>query len=300
MSLDIGDNFKYLGKKFLDERQSQKQLSDIKSLDESMVPEGFLIFCEEDKKNYQFSSHHTPDHRLGRFRELAASSNDDNKIDKSSISTELEDDDTKVVSTGLLKRLLEGGSITPQSLSLSIWGGGTFEVGTHNIFNLEWTVKKDGINITPDVQLINGQPATSPLEVTASSDTDETITYTLSVDYEDTKGKTATTSAKFVYPSYYGAVSASGDINEQQIKTLTKRVVDSRSGTLPFNLNHQRSLIAYPKSFGQAVDIKDSNLIDYVASGDLVCTEQVINGVDYYVYTLASPTRISTLKFTIS
>ncbi len=52
MSLNIGDNFKYLGKKFLDDRQSFNTLAELMAC--TAVPEGFIAYCVEDKKRYEF------------------------------------------------------------------------------------------------------------------------------------------------------------------------------------------------------------------------------------------------------
>ena len=52
MSINIGDNFKYLGKKFLDSRQSFKTLDELLACTD--VPEGFISYCEENKTRYEF------------------------------------------------------------------------------------------------------------------------------------------------------------------------------------------------------------------------------------------------------
>lgn len=52
MALNIGDNFKYLGKKFLDDRQSFNTLTELKAC--TAVPEGFIAYCVEEKKRYEF------------------------------------------------------------------------------------------------------------------------------------------------------------------------------------------------------------------------------------------------------
>ena len=52
MSLNIGDNFKYLGKKFLDERESFNTLEEVNACND--VPEGFITYCKEDKKRYEY------------------------------------------------------------------------------------------------------------------------------------------------------------------------------------------------------------------------------------------------------
>ena len=48
MSLNIGDNFKYLGKKFLDDRESFNTLEEMNACND--VPEGFITYCKENKK----------------------------------------------------------------------------------------------------------------------------------------------------------------------------------------------------------------------------------------------------------
>ena len=52
MSLNIGDNFKYLGKKFLDERESFNTLEEMNACND--VPEGFITYCKENKKRYEY------------------------------------------------------------------------------------------------------------------------------------------------------------------------------------------------------------------------------------------------------
>ena len=52
MSLNIGDNFKYLGKKFLDERESFNTLEEMNACND--VPEGFITYCKEDQKRYEY------------------------------------------------------------------------------------------------------------------------------------------------------------------------------------------------------------------------------------------------------
>ena len=53
MSLNIGDNFKYLGKKFLDERESFNTLEEMNACND--VPKGFITICYENDKRYEFN-----------------------------------------------------------------------------------------------------------------------------------------------------------------------------------------------------------------------------------------------------
>ena len=52
MAINVGDNFNYQGKKYLDNRQSFKTLSELQAY--TNVPEGFIAYCEEDKKRYEY------------------------------------------------------------------------------------------------------------------------------------------------------------------------------------------------------------------------------------------------------
>ena len=54
MSINIGDNFSYLGKKFLDNRQSFDTLVAMNNCTD--VPVGFITFCKEDNKRYEYTS----------------------------------------------------------------------------------------------------------------------------------------------------------------------------------------------------------------------------------------------------
>ena len=52
MAINIGDNFSYQGKKYLDDRQSFKTLNELQNYNN--VPEGFIAYCEENKKRYEY------------------------------------------------------------------------------------------------------------------------------------------------------------------------------------------------------------------------------------------------------
>jgi hypothetical protein len=68
MSINIGDNFKYLGKKFLDNRESFNTLAEMIQCTD--VPEGFVTFCKEDRKRYEYSELVDEDPITGKWREF--------------------------------------------------------------------------------------------------------------------------------------------------------------------------------------------------------------------------------------
>ncbi len=68
MSIHIGDNFKYLGKKFLDDRESFATIAEMKAC--QSVPDGFITYCREDEKRYEFKSSNTINELTGKWTEF--------------------------------------------------------------------------------------------------------------------------------------------------------------------------------------------------------------------------------------
>lgn len=68
MSINIGDNFKYLGKKFLDDRESFATLEEMRRC--STVPDGFITYCKEDGKRYEFNSSNNINDITGQWTEF--------------------------------------------------------------------------------------------------------------------------------------------------------------------------------------------------------------------------------------
>ena len=52
MSINTGDNFRYQGKKYLDDRQSFKTLAELMTY--TNVPPGFIAYCEENGERYEY------------------------------------------------------------------------------------------------------------------------------------------------------------------------------------------------------------------------------------------------------
>lgn len=70
MGILIADNFNYKGKKPLDERIVYNLLSDMKAVTDSIIYEGAIAYCKEDKKFYTFDPANTVDATTGKWREL--------------------------------------------------------------------------------------------------------------------------------------------------------------------------------------------------------------------------------------
>lgn len=91
MSLNIGDNFKYLGKKFLDSRESFATLADMKSCTD--VPDGFITYCQETDTRYEYKSSNANNVSTGHWREFVI----EGEAGTSAIIQNEEPEDTTVI-----------------------------------------------------------------------------------------------------------------------------------------------------------------------------------------------------------
>lgn len=157
------------------------------------------------------------------------------------------------------------------------------------------TVKAyQGDDITQvDAIIINGDEHHGNIPYTTQVTATTNTTYNVRIEKEN-KSASGSVSIRFVALSYSGVVASNFVVNAANVKALTSSLQGGRNRTLTFNLNNQKTCIAYPKEFGAAASIKDGNNFDYLAS--YIRTEITIDGEAYYVYLLSSPTTITDFK----
>ena len=144
-----------------------------------------------------------------------------------------------------------------------------------------------------DAIIINGNEYHGNIPYTTQVTATTNTTYNVRVEKEN-KSASGSVSIRFVALSYSGVVASNFIVNAANVKALTSSLQGGRNRTLTFNLNNQKTCIAYPKEFGAAASIKDGNNFDYIAS--YTRTEVTIDGEAYYVYLLSSPTTITDFK----
>ena len=66
--IQLIDTFKYSGKKFLDLRKGITDLTMLKSIDESSVPDGFTAYVASEDAYYQYNASYEYNERTGRWR----------------------------------------------------------------------------------------------------------------------------------------------------------------------------------------------------------------------------------------
>ena len=80
MSIQVGDNFKYLGKKPLDNRTKYSTIAEMASMSVNTLYDGIIAYCMADGKNYQWKSTNSEDVTLGKWREFSTGGEVDNAL----------------------------------------------------------------------------------------------------------------------------------------------------------------------------------------------------------------------------
>ena len=178
-------------------------------------------------------------------------------------------------------------------LSVTVSGGGLYKLGTTQNPTISWVTKEATDVITPKTVSINDEDLDPSVTSKEYSNISTNTTYTVKVsnDYETVSGST---NVRFVNPNYFGTIDATSEVTAETILAFTELIRGSKSYTGTTSLNNQRTVYAYPKSFGALTSIKDSNNFDYINS--YTRSELEINEETYYVYVLTSPTSITTFK----
>lgn len=154
---------------------------------------------------------------------------------------------------------------------------------SNNIENIKYYI--DGTLVdtkdeTTNTGIENGGTYTYTHGTPFSTDT------TFKVDVYDGKNTTTKTiKVEFVNPFYCGLVSS------------TLQEILQKKGAYTYNnitCNNDSIVFKYPKSYGTLTSILDSNNFENISA--FTRSEEVINGVDYYVYTSAV-TTVTNFKF---
>jgi hypothetical protein len=117
------------------------------------------------------------------------------------------------------------------------------------------------------------------------------------VEYPSTSIKAGQISAKkkinAYARTYHGKIK--GDVvTESDIAEMMPNINTSKSNTLTYTLKQERSVLVYPKSFGELTTIKDANNFEYINS--YTKTEITYKNIEYYVYMLTDAVTITDFK----
>lgn len=156
--------------------------------------------------------------------------------------------------------------------------GGVFEAGTvKNITDATVAWNAGSTQVTKAEVLVDGVvkgtctvsagtstkvTLDSPIEIGRSGVSTTTITGRVWDDEGKKSYSGGSISWTYVYPFYYGAVPATGDVTGEMIKGLTKKIEAKGNKKWSFTADYQRCVFAYPASHGNIRQILDTNNFD--------------------------------------
>lgn len=167
------------------------------------------------------------------------------------------------------------------------------KAGEQTSIRLTWEVRRRGKDVTAEAELTLGGTATT------GKAQDEAVNlahgaahqFTLKATFEGLT-ETATRSVRGTHPSYFGAVSKTWEVSEDDIKALNELIIGNRALTRAgISTNDGRIALAYPKDFGALTSVKDGNGYEVLSS--YTRSEHIVNGIEYYLYLLTVPVTAS-------
>lgn len=174
------------------------------------------------------------------------------------------------------------------------------EAGPQNII-LNWDVYYGGDRINPSNLIIKydgGEINPIGTNQITINGIDKTTEFTISVEF---RGESVAVIQKvyFVYPSYFGELID----GVEKLPKYLNYTCDQTYSITTSKSNPGAICYAYPKSFGELELINDDRGFIYYELDDketndrFVKEERVINGIDYCIYTLPSPSYITKYTF---
>lgn len=100
MAIKVNSNFEYQLKQYGDIRQSFATIAEMSAYNANLIPNGFITFCEENGKNYQWIDSNDNDAILNKWREFTAGSGAD-------IDDTLDESATKTYSINKIRELIK-------------------------------------------------------------------------------------------------------------------------------------------------------------------------------------------------
>lgn len=192
--------------------------------------------------------------------------------------------------------------------------GGVFEKGTSVSITAMSVIVGKKSSALSKVEFLNGNTVVDtvttglPASGTATIKSTKALTLTTDTtlkakvyDSEATAGVSSVSgpSYTFVDPYFYGAVHTGTELSSGVITGLTKVIeAKGKEKGYVFNLDEDKAVFAYPKSYGKLTQIIDPNGFDVTDTFDVLeVTLTVKSGdVPYYVYA-TDPTIVDDFKF---
>ena len=273
--IKIGTGFLYNGKNFLDVRQgSADSLEDLRTWNLN-IPPGFEVCV--DGVWYVYNPEYDPDPETGRFRKRIDIELGDS-IDFSGVQNQIDELMTEVF-----------------PLSLTISGGGTYELGSTQTPHLSWTVTRKGSLVNPTSATVDNstEGVSDDMKSWTGASITNNKTYTVRVSYQGLS-KSGSSSYTFRLRKYYG-VSAKETLDNSDILsfssswatgwTMSATTFDCTGGKYPYYV--------IPSEYYNASTFKC--WVGGLRNTDLVVTTQNVTNTSGYTASYAV-IRLGTLQ----
>ena len=170
-----------------------------------------------------------------------------------------------------------------------------FRVGTLTSITLQWELNKNPIS--QSINIYNGIISTDSREITISTNINTDTDIILTVVDENGVEKKSIIPIRFVFPSYYGVYD--DKLNVDIMRNGTKILINKENKTIDMSYTNSKIFFAYPKVFGELVDIKDNNGLSYFNDFIYNGTDYSTNGTSYNVYILDEKATCKNISYSL-
>lgn len=170
-----------------------------------------------------------------------------------------------------------------------------FRVDTLTSITLQWELNKNPIS--QSINIYNGTISTDSREITITTNINTDTDIVLTVVDENGVEKKSIIPIRFVFPSYYGTYE--NTLSVDNIRNGNKIIMDNKNTTINMNYTNSKIFFAYPKVFGELVDIKDNNGLSYFNDFIYNGTDYATGGTSYNVYMLDEKATCKNISYSL-
>lgn len=164
------------------------------------------------------------------------------------------------------------------------------EVGKANLISYKIKSTKQGKDVSEDcIYSIDDIDINEGYSESLNPSAPVEITKELITTYQG-KDYVSVITINAVYPSFVGCVAPGIEVNADVVANFEKVLNADKEAEFDVQLQNERFVYAYPKSFGDLESIKDINGFEMIESFEK--DELLINGVAYYIYILKTECTI--------
>ena len=170
-----------------------------------------------------------------------------------------------------------------------------FRVDTLTSITLQWELNRKPIS--QSINIYNGTISVDSREITITTNINTDTDIVLTVVDEKGVEKKSIIPIKFVFPSYYGTYE--NTLSVDNIRNGNKIIMDNKNITIDMSYTNSKIFFAYPKVFGELVDIKDNNGLSYFNDFIYNGTDYATGGTSYNVYMLDEKATCKNISYSL-